>query len=207
MPPFLRLVPLPRSVADNLPKPVAAYIGLLAELPGAAMKLPQALVMKGFELAGRYEELARTGAELVAGRNQDLDDLDEFADYPSIEGWGSPSLRPVDDSDEAAEDAPDSDDVPDDASDADHVPAALVDDPAAEALVRAAADRASEPSDVVSREDLPIENYDSLSAAALRAKVGALSAAQLAVVRDYEAVHARRLTVLQLLERKLAAAQ
>jgi hypothetical protein len=194
MPPFLRLVPLPRSFADNLPKPVAAYIGLVAELPSAVVKLPQAIVMKGFELAGRYEELARTGADLVAGRNPDEDDeVDEFADYPSIEGWGSAPLRAVDD-DPMAESADDA------------VPAALVDDPAAESLVRAAADRETEPSVVVSRQDLPIEDYDSLSAAALRAKVGALSTAQLAAVRDYEAAHAKRLTVLQLLERKIAAA-
>ncbi|HEY5336360.1 MAG TPA: hypothetical protein VIJ71_10130 [Mycobacteriales bacterium] len=194
MPPFLRLVPLPRSFAENLPKPIAAYIGLVAELPGAMVKLPQALVMKGFELAGRYEELARTGAELVAGRDHD-DEVDEFADYPSIEGWASTPLRAVED-DESDEDP----------SDVDDVPAALVDDPAAEALVRAAADRETVPSVVVSRQDLPIEDYDSLSATALRAKVGALSAAQLATVRDYEAAHAKRLTVLQLLERKIAAA-
>jgi hypothetical protein len=192
MPPFLRLVPLPRSLTENLPKPVAAYIGLVAELPGAVVKLPQALVMKGFELAGRYEELARTGAELVAGRNRDDEDLDEFADYPSIEGWGTTPLRAVDD---------------EDSSESDAVPDALVDDPAAEPLLRAAADRKHEPAVVVSREDLPIEDYDSLSASALRAKVGALSAAQLASVRDYEAAHAKRLTVLQLLERKISAAQ
>lgn len=195
MPSFLRLVPLPRSLADNLPKPIAAYIGLVAELPGAVVKLPQALVMKGFELAGRYEELARTGAELVAGHDHDgdPDDVDEFADYPSISGWGSPPLRAVDDP--TAEDA-DSD-----------VPPALAGDPAAAPLVRAAEDRVSEPAVVVARQDLPIEDYDSLSASALRSKVGALSAAQLRSVRDYEAAHAKRLTVLQLLERKLASAQ
>lgn len=193
MPPFLRLVPLPRSFTENLPKPIAAYIGLVAELPGVVVKLPQALVMKGFELAGRYEELARTGAELVAGRTPEIDDVDEFADYPSIEGWGAAPLRAVEDDE--------------DATDVGDVPAALVDDPAAEALVRAAADRQTEPTDVLSRQDLPIEDYDSLSASALRSKVGALSAAQLVAVRDYEAAHAKRLTVLQLLERKIAAAQ
>lgn len=172
MPPFLRLVPLPRSLATNLPKPIAAWIGLTAELPGVVVKLPQALVMKGFELAGRYEELARTGADLVAGRNRasddepddDLDGADEFVDYPPIEGWGSVPLRAVDG-------APAADDVP------------------------------------TAREDLPIDDYDSLSAAALRSKVGALSAAQLASVRAYEAAHAKRRTVLQLLDRKIAAAR
>lgn len=198
MPPFLRLVPLPRSLVDNLPKPLAAGIGLIAELPSVVVKIPQALVMKGFELAGRYEELARTGAELVAGarREDDADEVDEFADYPTIEGWGSPSLRAVDDP--MAEDIPPLEDG---------VPPALIGDPAAEALVRAAEDRTTTPADVVSRQDLPIEDYDSLSAATLRSKVGALSASELATVRDYEAAHAKRLTVLQLLERKIAAAQ
>ncbi|MGH3745435.1 MAG: hypothetical protein ACRDTP_11295 [Mycobacteriales bacterium] len=191
---FLRLVPLPRSLAESLPKPLAAGIGLAAELPAVVVKIPQALVMKGFELAGRYEELARTGAELVAGASREdvPDDGDEFADYPSIEGWGSAALRAVDPMAEPADD---------------DVPAALADDPAAAPLVRAAEDRATEPTVVVSREDLPIDDYDSLSAAALRSKVGALSVSQLASVRDYEAAHAKRLTVLQLLERKIAAAQ
>lgn len=194
---LLRLVPLPPSLAESLPKPLAAGIGLAAELPAAMVKIPQLLVMKGLELAGRYDELARTGAELVAGASRDegAEDVDEFADYPSIEGWGSTALHAVGEpvTQPVAEDAP--------------VPAALAGDPAAAPLVRAAEDRAAEPAVVPDRQDLPIADYDSLSAAALRAKVGALSAAELASVRDYEAAHAKRLTVLQLLERKIAAAR
>ena len=189
MPSPLRLVPLPPSVTESIPKPIAAGVGLAAELPAVLVKLPGMLVMKGLELVGRYEELARTGAELLAGR-QPAEDLlgeegdgpveaDEFADYPQIDGWGTVV----------------------------EAPPALADDPAAAPLVRAARDREVAPDAAVSRIDLPIDDYDSLSAAALRARVGALSEAQLRVVRDYEAAHAKRLTVLQLLERKIAAAR
>lgn len=197
MPSPLRLVPLPPSVTDSIPKPIAAGVGLAAELPAVLVRLPGVLVMKGLELVGRYEELARTGAELLAGRQPAEDlageddeervvDAGEFADYPQIDGWGSAA--------QAGDGSPD-------------VPPALVADPAAAPLVRAAHDRETPPDSVVPRADLPIEDYDSLSAAALRARVGALSGAQLRTVRDYEAAHAKRLTVLQLLERKIAAAQ
>jgi len=78
----------------------------------------------------------------------------------------------------------------------------LVDEPAD--LARAAEDRLEEPATTPDRRSLAIEDYDALSASALRSKVGALSVAELEAVRDYEQGHAKRLTVLQLLERTIA---
>lgn len=51
--------------------------------------------------------------------------------------------------------------------------------------------------------NLPINNYDELSAAQVQDKLDGLSAAQLRKLRDYERRHANRKTVLDRIERKL----
>jgi hypothetical protein len=51
--------------------------------------------------------------------------------------------------------------------------------------------------------NLPIPNYDELSAAAVQEKLAGLTPAELRKLRDYERQHANRKTVLDAIERKL----
>jgi hypothetical protein len=55
-----------------------------------------------------------------------------------------------------------------------------------------------------SREDLPIDNFDSVSVPSLRSRLRRLSVADLAVLREYEQAHAHRLPVITMLDNRLA---
>jgi hypothetical protein len=50
---------------------------------------------------------------------------------------------------------------------------------------------------------LPLDNYDSLSLASIRARLRSLDSGQLKVLLDYEAVNAERPEVLGMLERRI----
>jgi hypothetical protein len=175
MPPFLRLVPLPRQLTE-LSKPVAIGVGLVAQLPGLAITLGTRAVVTGYGLV----------TSLVSHDSEDPDD-EPFPSYQELDtsAWG--------------------------AADADAEVVQLLDEAeppiTVEAgLAAAVQDRATEPATAPARQELPIDGYDGLSATALRARVSGLSRGELETLRDYEAGHAKRVTVLALLERQLAKA-
>lgn len=274
MPPFLRLLPLPRQLTSDVPKPVAAYVGFLLSLPRLAVTLPQQAIGVGVSLAARYEELAELGASVLGGRPVDAEeDIDEpLPSYATMDtsAWGAADTdanivrlfeadgaetaaeretealdataqepidveaqeaAPVDDTtaEDAAADAtldavtttPPAQEPPVGEAQAEEVTAASPEaaEPspvpevirkdtgaAAEFLAAAIEDRSEPPASRPERADLPVEGYDGLSAAALRSRVSGLSAADLRVLRDYEAGHAKRVTVLSMLERAIAKA-
>jgi hypothetical protein len=316
MPPFLRLLPLPRQLTTDLPRPIAAGIGLAVSLPATAARavvsLPQTAVGAAAKLLGRYADLAALGASVVRGRPHDEDD-EPFPTYASLDtgAWGAADTEaqivrlfeagedlidplapggetddldaveqaiveevdrlpaPIEETAAAGESA-----LPapaDEVSSADAVeeataaldetapevaaadatleaaaqsagapalspvpaptpaplaavpptaappatpahdgtvPPALAHDssPAAQFLTAAIEDRTEAPATAPTRAALPIEGYDGLSAAALRGRLAGLTKNQLATVRDYEAAHAKRVTVLAQLERLIAKA-
>lgn len=278
MPPFLHLLPLPRQLTTDVPKPVAAYVGFLLSLPRLVVTLPQQAVGIGVTLATRYEELAELGSAVLGGRSVEdaAEELDEpMPSYTTMDtsAWGAADTdadivrlfeadgaetaaeratealqataeEPVDiDANEQApvdveveEAAPvDETTAEDAAADAtlDAVtttppaqeqaevspqpPAQAADSPvpevirkdtgaAAEFLAAAIEDRSEPPATAPDRADLPVEGYDGLSGAVLRSRLSGLSAADLAMLRDYEAGHAKRVTVLSMLERAIAKA-
>jgi polyhydroxyalkanoate synthesis regulator phasin len=63
----------------------------------------------------------------------------------------------------------------------------------------------SGPADAAPPAALPIPDYDDLTAVLVRKSLAGLSAAELRAVRDHEAAHANRKTVLQAVDRLLAA--
>jgi len=69
-----------------------------------------------------------------------------------------------------------------------------------ERMLGGGADSLPEPAE---RRSLPIADYDELSAAQVQEKLDGLSPAELRKLRDYEARHANRKTVLDRIERKL----
>jgi hypothetical protein len=60
------------------------------------------------------------------------------------------------------------------------------------------------PAAAVSATDLPIENYDGLSLAAIRARLPRLDVVDVENLRDYESTHAKRASVLTMLDNRLA---
>jgi hypothetical protein len=54
------------------------------------------------------------------------------------------------------------------------------------------------------RDELPIEDFDSVSVPSLRSRLRSLSVADLAVLREYEQAHAHRLPVITMLDNRLA---
>lgn len=70
-------------------------------------------------------------------------------------------------------------------------------------LARAAADRQGPVPDAVSAADLPIENYEGLTLASIRARLPRLDAIDIETLRDYERAHGKRLPVLTMLENRL----
>lgn len=206
MPPFLRLLPLPKSLTSDLPRPVAAGIGLAVSLPGlavhTAMSLPSVVLGTTARLVGRYQELAEIGASIVTGRRDD-DDVDEFADYPTIEGWGD-STKEVERRLRAVEDEPEPSEETATDTNGDPVTESGPEIELPDDLARAALDREAEPEHVPDRRELPIQDYPSLSLTALRSRLAGLTVGDLEELRAYEQGHAKRLTVLQLLERTIA---
>jgi hypothetical protein len=69
-----------------------------------------------------------------------------------------------------------------------------------ERMLGGGADSLPEPAE---RRSLPIAGYDDLSAAQVQDKLDGLSPAELRKLRDYEARHANRKTVLDRIDRKL----
>jgi hypothetical protein len=69
-----------------------------------------------------------------------------------------------------------------------------------ERMLGGGADSLPEPAE---RRSLPIAGYDELSAAQVQDKLDGLSPAELRKLRDYEARHANRKTVLDRIDRKL----
>ena len=69
-----------------------------------------------------------------------------------------------------------------------------------ERMLGGGADSLPEPAE---RRSLPIAGYDELSAAQVQEKLDGLSPAELRKLRDYEARHANRKTVLDRIDRKL----
>jgi hypothetical protein len=245
MPPFLRLVPLPRQLTE-LPKPLALGIGLAVTIPTTALHLGQQVlalaVNNGVVLLGRGVELGTSllghGMPGYGGPAEDDDD-EPFPTYTGLDtsAWGA--------GDEEAEivrlfqDADDDESLLDElatetveaVAQADPGPA-LTTEPAEPApkpaaagtsdapghaeheppialpseLSAAVADREAPPVTVPERQELPVDGYDGLSATALRSKVAGLSKGELETVRDYEAGHAKRVTVLAMLERQIAKA-
>jgi hypothetical protein len=57
---------------------------------------------------------------------------------------------------------------------------------------------------VPSHDDLPLPDYDHLPTGSLEGRIRSLDAEQLATVRAYEAAHAGRVAVLQLIDARLA---
>jgi hypothetical protein len=80
-------------------------------------------------------------------------------------------------------------------------------------VAAAAADRAVRVLDTrvdgaaLSQDDLPVEDYDHLSIASLRARLARVDLAGLAALRDYEKAHADRLPVVTMLENRIAKVQ
>lgn len=248
MPPFMRLLPLPRQLTTDLPKPVAAYVGFLLSLPRLAVDLPGQAVSIGVSLATRYEELAELGASVLGGRPGDADeDIDEpMPSYASLDtsAWGAADtdadvvrLFEADGAEtvaeqhtealavdtEVEEQAPEDDTTAEQAAADASIDAVSAAPPAseqspapalaraesgsgAEFLAAAVTDRAEPPASTPERQDLPVEGYDGLSVTTLRSRLAGLSKADLEMLRDYEAGHAKRVTVLSMLERAISKA-
>jgi hypothetical protein len=54
------------------------------------------------------------------------------------------------------------------------------------------------------RDELPIEDFDSVSVPSLRSRLRTLSVADLAILREYEQAHAHRLPVVTMLDNRIA---
>ncbi len=204
MPPFLRLIPLPRQLTTDLPRPIAAGVGLAVSLPTTAARLaitlPQTALALTTRLVGRYQELADIGVAVLGlrGGGRTGDDEDDEGAHPAYDmdtgAWGAAD-------DEAAVVSLLERHEP---TAAEAIAADPRDD--ARALAAAVEDRAAPPANAPTRADLPIDGYDGLSASALRSRLSGLGLAELTLLRDYEAAHGRRVTVLAMLERAISRA-
>ena len=202
MPPFLRLVPLPRQLTE-LPKPLALGVGLAVTIPTTAARIGQQVLVQavttGVELLGRGVEI---GNAFLGHHGSGYGD-DEDEPFPTYTGLDTSAWGAGDDDAEVVqlfeEDA--QQDAPVEESAAHEPPITLE-----SGLAAAVEDRAEEPVTAPTRQDLPVEGYDGLSATALRSKVAGLSKGELEAVRDYESGHAKRVTVLSMLERQIAKA-
>ncbi len=205
MPPFLRLVPLPRQLTE-LSKPVALGIGLAVTIPTTAVRIGQQVlaqaVSTGVELLGRGVGL---GTSLLGHDGPGHGDDDEAEPFPTYTGLDTSAWGAGDDEAEVTalfEDDTDDTETDQGLTTGEHEPPITVEP----GLAAAVEDRAELPATVPSRADLPVDGYDGLSATALRSKVAGLSRGELEIVRDYEAGHAKRVTVLAMLERQIAKA-
>lgn len=180
----------------TLPRPLAAGLGLIVSLPEVLSSLPQRLLARAAEVHAGYDQLAARGRQVlgqdtsdgtVAVDGQELFGAEEVARENSLFDGTTPDVAA---------------DVAADAG----APAALTDDESvgAQALIAAVADRDQAPPVAVEHAALPLPDYDHLTLGSLRSRLRRLSAADLAVLRDYEAAHARRLPVLSLLENRIA---
>jgi hypothetical protein len=165
------------------PSPLAAAVGLAAATADELRRLPTrlpALLENVRTVTRRYDELARHGQDVLAGRHA----------APS-----TPEL--VDGSVEAIVE------VPLTAAPRPAPPIGLTEPvELSEALLDEVAQL---PSGAELRHaDLPLEDFDHLTVPQLRGRLRTLALPELVQLRDYEQAHAARLPVLTLLDNRLA---
>ena len=162
------------SPASHLPRPLVAGIGFVSSIPALVAQLP-----------GRLPGIAITSA--IEARTKYLEYLRAGEAF-----LGGADSRTAD-RDTVADGVPD--------TDPDTVPETVGD--RGRPLAQAAYDRA--PADPnPDAADLPIENYDGLSLASIRARLPRLDSVDVRDLIDYETAHAARLPVLTMLENRLA---
>jgi hypothetical protein len=170
------------SPASHLPRPLVAGIGFVSSIPALVAQLPGRLpgiaITSAIEARTKYLEYLRAGEAFLGG---------------SDSGTASRGT--------------DRDSVPDSVRDEAPVgPPAAVPTTAQDTvrpIAQAAFDRA--PADPnPDAADLPIENYDGLSLASIRARLPRLDSVDVRDLIDYETAHAARLPVLTMLENRLA---
>ncbi len=178
---------------------VAALVPRPDELKSAVVRAPIFALnsaLKGAEVAARgYDELTRRG-EKVIGVVRELVEMGKEAarpekarpekarpdsaapsEGPTTDPWTGGPIEPPDDIRAAVF-------LPED--DAEAVEEAL-------------------PGDLLSHDELPLEDYDHLTIGELRARIRKLEPAELVQLREYEQAHANRLVVIKAFDNRLTA--
>ena len=178
------------SPASHLPRPLIAGIGFVSSIPALVAQLPGRLpgiaITSAIEARTKYLEYLRAGEAFLGG-------ADGAAARPGADRTTVP------DSSRGGVRASVRDDAP-------VAPPAAVPN-AAQDTVRPVAQAAFDriPADPnPDAADLPIENYDGLSLASIRARLPRLDSVDVRDLIDYETAHAARLPVLTMLENRLA---
>jgi hypothetical protein len=206
-----------------LPKPVSAYVGLLLAAvedtrePGASIvariaRMPIATFGQLLTARQRYDELAHQGdvvIDAVVGMvrhslGRDSGDGDEFDFDDDTSSWAAADFASETAADFASE------------TEADAAVTSITDrsngaEPAPAPTPLQQLEEFSVPEEIGAQagglkdaKDLPLEDFDHISAPQLRGRLRRLDRVQLVQLLDYERAHAHRVPIVVMLENRLA---
>jgi hypothetical protein len=191
------------GMIGHSPTPLVAAVGLVATAADGLRRLPRALGEAGHAAQRAYEDLARHGQDVLAGRAGPAADAPGPVEVPRTEaaaaGTAVPTARP------AGPVGPRAGAVEPPAT----APAAPVPPPGRSEPVLLPEDVQDEvaqltPGADLPHADLPLPDFDHQTVPQLRGRLRTLGVAELVQLRDYEQAHAARLPVLTLLDNRIA---